>query len=227
MSLAKDAIDYIRELHEDHPDTPTLSDVWHFPLGSAAALVSEHELLRRRLASMTALVRRMFVEDLPEVERDGETLPTMEDCEELVQEVGLAERLLSSPEGPIFWTVACDNFLTEPVTVAAVDAADAAIQVVRDMDARFNTGENAPSYEFAQVEDSCEVIVRPAPDGPALAFVVEGSMEPTYDAAPIACCRVCGCTENDCSQCIEKTGDACHWVEDDLCSACVDAAAGE
>lgn len=34
-------------------------------------------------------------------------------------------------------------------------------------------------------------------------------------------CRVCGCTENDCQQCIEKTGSPCHWVEDDLCSACV------
>lgn len=34
-------------------------------------------------------------------------------------------------------------------------------------------------------------------------------------------CRVCGCTDDDCSQCIEKTGMPCSWVEDDLCSACV------
>ena len=33
-------------------------------------------------------------------------------------------------------------------------------------------------------------------------------------------CRVCGCTDDDCSQCIEKTGEPCSWVEDDLCSAC-------
>lgn len=33
-------------------------------------------------------------------------------------------------------------------------------------------------------------------------------------------CRICGCTDNDCSQCIEKTGKPCHWVEEDLCSAC-------
>lgn len=33
-------------------------------------------------------------------------------------------------------------------------------------------------------------------------------------------CRVCGCTEEDCKQCIEKTGTPCHWVEEDLCSAC-------
>ncbi len=33
-------------------------------------------------------------------------------------------------------------------------------------------------------------------------------------------CRVCGCTDRDCRQCIKKTGSACHWVEEDLCSAC-------
>lgn len=37
-------------------------------------------------------------------------------------------------------------------------------------------------------------------------------------------CRICGCTDDDCSQCIEKTGDACHWIEEDLCSACVEEA---
>jgi hypothetical protein len=35
-------------------------------------------------------------------------------------------------------------------------------------------------------------------------------------------CRRCGCTEKDCSGCIERTGSPCTWVEDDLCSACVD-----
>jgi len=33
-------------------------------------------------------------------------------------------------------------------------------------------------------------------------------------------CRVCGCTEDNCQQCVKKTGMPCHWVEDDLCSAC-------
>jgi hypothetical protein len=33
-------------------------------------------------------------------------------------------------------------------------------------------------------------------------------------------CRVCGCTDDDCSQCIAKTGFPCYWVEPDLCSAC-------
>jgi len=35
-------------------------------------------------------------------------------------------------------------------------------------------------------------------------------------------CRVCGCTEADCSGCIAKTGQPCTWVEPDLCSACTE-----
>jgi hypothetical protein len=31
---------------------------------------------------------------------------------------------------------------------------------------------------------------------------------------------VCGCTDDDCRQCIEKTGAPCYWIESDLCSAC-------
>ncbi len=33
-------------------------------------------------------------------------------------------------------------------------------------------------------------------------------------------CRVCRCTEADCSGCVARTGQACYWVEPDLCSAC-------
>ena len=32
-------------------------------------------------------------------------------------------------------------------------------------------------------------------------------------------CRVCGCTEHD--ACVDLFGGPCHWVEADLCSACV------
>jgi hypothetical protein len=35
-------------------------------------------------------------------------------------------------------------------------------------------------------------------------------------------CRECGCTDDDCSGCIERTGMPCHWVTMDLCSACVE-----
>ena len=48
---------------------------------------------------------------------------------------------------------------------------------------------------------------------------LEPSPEPL---ANVRRCRVCGCTDDDCRQCIEKTGEPCHWVEEDLCSACAD-----
>lgn len=35
-------------------------------------------------------------------------------------------------------------------------------------------------------------------------------------------CRACGCTDDDCSQCVERTRHPCSWVEEDLCSACDD-----
>lgn len=38
---------------------------------------------------------------------------------------------------------------------------------------------------------------------------------------PVPACRVCGCTNDDCRQCIDKTGKPCTWIEPDLCSACV------
>lgn len=37
-------------------------------------------------------------------------------------------------------------------------------------------------------------------------------------------CRACGCTDAACRGCIERTGEACWWVEPDLCSACAAAA---
>ncbi len=44
---------------------------------------------------------------------------------------------------------------------------------------------------------------------------------PSPKPQPPRRCRVCGCTDDDCSGCIERTGHPCCWVEDDLCSACV------
>jgi hypothetical protein len=40
-------------------------------------------------------------------------------------------------------------------------------------------------------------------------------------------CRICGCTDANCQQCIEKTGHPCHWIEEDLCSACQKEALAE
>jgi len=34
-------------------------------------------------------------------------------------------------------------------------------------------------------------------------------------------CQVCGCTDEDCTDCVDRTGEPCAWVEPALCSACV------
>lgn len=39
-------------------------------------------------------------------------------------------------------------------------------------------------------------------------------------------CRICGCTDDDCTWCVERTGEPCTWATDDLCSACVDDGPG-
>ncbi len=38
-------------------------------------------------------------------------------------------------------------------------------------------------------------------------------------------CSVCGCTEDDCQQCVEKAGVPCAWAGPRLCSACVEEVA--
>lgn len=35
-------------------------------------------------------------------------------------------------------------------------------------------------------------------------------------------CINCGCTDEDCSQCVAATGEACHWVGPRKCSRCFD-----
>jgi hypothetical protein len=34
-------------------------------------------------------------------------------------------------------------------------------------------------------------------------------------------CRICGCSDYDCRQCIEESGVPCSWYEPDLCTNCV------
>ena len=48
---------------------------------------------------------------------------------------------------------------------------------------------------------------------------------PAVAAEPERSCRVCGCTDRNCSGCIELTGAPCSWVEQGLCSACAGAPA--
>lgn len=61
------------------------------------------------------------------------------------------------------------------------------------------------------------------PSVDALAGLLGLDPEAIYDevvAEEARTCRVCGCTQDDCSQCVEAPGEPCHWVEDDLCSRC-------
>lgn len=51
---------------------------------------------------------------------------------------------------------------------------------------------------------------------------LEAAIEGMIDMDAERACRVCGCTDEDCRQCVEKTGMPCSWVDDDLCSACSD-----
>ncbi len=54
-------------------------------------------------------------------------------------------------------------------------------------------------------------------------MAAERAAKKTASKEPVSgVCRVCGCTDNDCSKCIKKTGSPCHWVDEKhtLCSAC-------
>ncbi len=51
---------------------------------------------------------------------------------------------------------------------------------------------------------------------------VKKALRSFRNAVSVRACRVCGCTDADCSGCVERTGRPCHWVEKDLCSACVE-----
>lgn len=71
-------------------------------------------------------------------------------------------------------------------------------------------GKHHPVFEIANAE-----LAQRHMKGEQIAIPV-----PETGVSP-ARCRVCGCTDHDCSGCIRRTGEPCHWVEPDLCSACV------
>jgi len=33
-------------------------------------------------------------------------------------------------------------------------------------------------------------------------------------------CKICECTDDNCTSCVEKTGIPCYWFSDNICSAC-------
>jgi hypothetical protein len=60
----------------------------------------------------------------------------------------------------------------------------------------------------------------PGPAGGAYARYIKTAATPP--APPVGVCRVCGCTDDDCSACVVLTGSPCYWITPDLCSACAD-----
>ena len=50
---------------------------------------------------------------------------------------------------------------------------------------------------------------------------VRNAVEAKRSHGELRSCRVCGCTDDDCMGCVERTGEPCTWVDEDLCSACV------
>lgn len=63
--------------------------------------------------------------------------------------------------------------------------------------------------------------LKPTPERPS------STIENKTEEVKVRTCRICGCTEENCSQCIEKTGEPCYWIEEDLCSACEEEAMNE
>jgi len=53
-------------------------------------------------------------------------------------------------------------------------------------------------------------------DIPAWALGDEGQTQ----EAMVGTCRQCGCTDHDCTQCVQENGFPCYWAEPDLCSRC-------
>ena len=80
-----------------------------------------------------------------------------------------------------------------------------------------NLAANTKALSEEESESGREVIQKAIDAGQELVQMLEVDNESENDVRK---CRVCGCTDHDCRQCIKKTGQPCHWVEYDLCSAC-------
>lgn len=91
----------------------------------------------------------------------------------------------------------------------------------QDSAVRLADAVGAPTRAFLQILDERDEIYGRRPRAGRMK-ATEASEEEGMDApAEIErVCRVCGCTEDDCRRCAEKTGEPCRWVEPDLCSAC-------
>lgn len=62
-------------------------------------------------------------------------------------------------------------------------------------------------------------------DVPMIGFVRVSVPADLFDVITERHCRACGCTSADCRGCVERTGEPCRWVAEDLCSACAEVGA--
>lgn len=64
-----------------------------------------------------------------------------------------------------------------------------------------------PDLDYAGISTRMDVVaIAEAPQGESLEQIMS--------------CRICGCTDDNCTECVRKTGESCYWVEPGLCSAC-------
>ncbi|MDP1931864.1 MAG: hypothetical protein Q8L60_10435 [Gammaproteobacteria bacterium] len=89
----------------------------------------------------------------------------------------------------------------------------------------------APDYAFKTIEEYEDILGVKVGEAFRIAWIMarttNGMLDVLATKGPVqpavsGICRVCKCTENDCSGCIERTGQPCWWVNEDLtlCSAC-------
>jgi len=108
-----------------------------------------------------------------------------------------------------------DTLAALPVETIFRFASGCLIQCEVDARANNGSGSRAVLCDWLCAETASGTPSPPAGEGRG-----EGDSAPT--AGQQRACRVCGCTDDNCEQCVEKTGEPCHWVEPDLCSACVE-----
>lgn len=118
------------------------------------------------------------------------------------------------------WLIACDvcgamagELCRPPKVDCGCQGCAALLYALREGLAVCGAGDRdlaARAYQGAAESDPRRVAARVARLRAELAQLTHG----------VRTCRACGCTDLDCSKCIERTGEPCYWVAENLCSAC-------
>lgn len=159
-----------------------------------------------------------------QVEREGP-----DDCERLEEEEALAyaEVIVARPEPALPHEVI--RAILDDDRAGDVESGSAFVLcAMRGLQSGWHTKHGHPHLTRLMRQ-----LVTPGDEGAHTAWLTgfrlalrDESESPTLPDVQVAgVCRVCRCTDEDCRQCIAKTGEPCRWVEPDLCSACVEASA--